>query len=318
MRCMHHPLTEVIGYCCKCGAFGCSSCLTRHEGELYCKKDFNPIARKIAKTQRHEKALSRPQRQRLVVHTREHELLYGVSFSMNFHLDDFHLDLVDKHGEPQGETKQIYFEELKAVYYVKSFDGKFDLDKRYAGMHEMGEEIVIDFTDGETLRGYKSKNYSERDARFYLIPNDPTSNNISILIERRAIKEMYSVEESRHRRHDEVEAYLQKHKARGLSRDELLGDFYFEKREYRRSYKHYVIAHDETPDETRIRKNMISAQYNVGARYINQRNYERALHCMRAVLRIDPEHERAKEKSHKLRKLIRRIQAGKTKSPNPG
>ena len=318
MRCMLHPLTEVVGYCCKCGAFGCASCLTRYEGELYCKKDYKPIADKMAKEQRHEKALSRPQRQRLVVHTRDHEMLYGVSFSMNLRAEDFHLDLVDKHGEPQGETKQIYFEDLKAVYYVKSFDGKFDPDKRYAGMHEMGEEIVIDFSDGETLRGYKSQNYNERDPRFYMIPEDQMSNNISILVERRAVKEMYSVAESRRRRHDEADAYLQEHKVQGLVRDELMGDFYFEKREYRRSYKHYVMAHDEKPGEARIRSKMISAQYNVGAQYIKQRDYERALHCMRAVLRIDPEHERAKEKSHKLRRMIRRIQAGKTKSPNPG
>ncbi len=306
MRCIHHPLTEVIGYCCKCGAFGCATCMTRHEGELYCKKDYKPIAEKLSQSQRREQAISRPQRQRLVVHTKDGENLCGVSFSLNIRQSSFHLDMVGKHAEPLGETRQIFFRDLKAVYYVKSFDGKFDPETRFREMHEIGEAIVIDFNDGETMRGHKSRASRDDDPRFFVTPEDNSSNNISVLVERSAVKEIYSVEEFRRRRDVEIDAYLEKHKIQGYSKDELMGDWHFERSEYRRAYRQYAAARELEPDCGRLMSKMTSAQFNVGLQHIKQHDYVRAFSCMRSVLKLDPGHERAQEKAKKLRRYMKK------------
>ena len=131
MQCPSHSKKVVVGYCCICGDFGCEECLKKHEGAFYCAKDYKPIEDKLDREKKQKQSLSRPDRQRLVVHMKDDEVHLGVCFALNLNSDGFHLDLVDKRGQPQEKTIFVPYVDFKAVYSVKSFDGKFDAKSQF-------------------------------------------------------------------------------------------------------------------------------------------------------------------------------------------
>jgi len=306
MRCPRHHRNEVTGYCSVCGEFGCGECLSEHEGKLYCQRDFRPIAEKVDREKRREEQLARPERQRLVVHLKEGKTYRGICFALNTNADGFHLDAVDKHGHTMDETHKISFASLKAVYYVKSFDGNFDKTQVYREAQVNGTPLVVEFADGEVLHGIATKPYSAADPRFYIIPEDPNSNNISALVEASAVKAVYTRDEYKRKHQHELSEYLKKHRVHGVSSEELRGDYHFEKAEYVRAMKHYRVALREEPESVRLRKKIISAQYNIGMRHLKHHEYTRALACMKMVLEADPGNERAKQKLDKLRHYMRK------------
>ncbi|MBI2434649.1 MAG: hypothetical protein HYV26_17470 [Candidatus Hydrogenedentes bacterium] len=307
MRCPYHLLREVVGYCNVCGEFGCGDCLTEHEGQWLCKKHYKPIADQMGKQKRHEELLTKPERQRLVVHTKDGKTSYGICFAMNHKMDGFHLDLLDDRGEPVGKTEYHSFSDLKAVFYVKTFDGKFDEQHQYKEWHPQGNEVVVEFLDGEVMHGHTFHVYRKGEPRFFLIPSDHNTNNISVLIEASAVKSVLGPEEYKARRQHELDAFLKDNAPTGRSQDELMGDFHFEHREYGRAMKFYQTALENgTDNRTRLRKKMASSQYNVGVRHIKQHDYVKAFSCMKAALESDPANERAKEKYEKLKQFLKK------------
>ncbi len=306
MRCPRHHRNEVTGYCSVCGEFGCAECLTNHEGKLFCQRDYRPIAEKQGREERRQAQLARPERQRLVVRFKDGKTLCGICFALNINGDGFHLDVVDKQGHTMDETRKIAFSDIKAVYYVKSFDGKFDKSLVYRETQVNGTPLVVEFNDGEVLHGSTTKPYNGTDPRFYLIPEDPNSNNISALVEASAVKAVYTRDEYKRKHQHELAEYLKKHRVHGVSTEELRGDYHFEKAEYVRAMKHYRVALREEPDSVRLRKKIISAQYNIGMRHLKHHEYTRALACMKMVLEADPENKRAKQKLDKLRHYMRK------------
>lgn len=306
MRCLHHPLNKVIGYCHVCGTFGCAQCLTEHEGNLYCKKDYKPIADELAHKAKLEKSLARKDRQRLVVRLKDGETVRGSCYSLNPAVESMHLDLVDDLGQPVDETRQIDFADCKAVFFVKSYDGKFDSSHHYHDLHEAGAPIVVEFADGEILFGNVTATYNPREARFYVLPEVKDTNNLLVLVERSAAKALYTPQQYKERKQQEAEAYVEDHVKEGHGRDEAHGDFHFEKGEYLRAMKYYRAAQREAPDSARIRKKIVSTQYNIGIGQIKHHEYREALASMKAVLEMDPDNERAQDKAAKLREMIKR------------
>jgi len=306
MRCPRHHRNEVAGYRSVCGEFGCAECLTEHEGSFYCQRDFRPIAEKLDRDKRREAQLARPERQRLVVHLKDGKTYRGVCFALNTNAEGFVLDLVDKGGHTMEETMKVPFTNLKAVYYVKSFDGKFDKAQVYREAQVVGTPLVVEFSDGEVLHGNATKPYSAADPRFNIIPEDPGSNNISVLVEASAVKTVYTREEYKRKHQHELAEYLKAHRAQGVSSEEVRGDYHFEKTEYVRAMKHYRVALRDEPESVRLRKKIISAQYNIGMRHLKHHEYTRALACMKMVLEADPGNERAKQKMDKLRHFMRK------------
>lgn len=244
-------------------------------------------------------------RQRLVVRYRDGHTEYGVCFALNAKENGFHLDLVDSTGTSIGETKAVRFSELKAVFYVKSFDGKFDKSRRYQEWTPEGSEYVVVFADEETLRGRMLHRFDPDEPRFYLIPEDSTSNNISMLIERAATQAVYTAEEYEAKR-----AALQEERKRGktesagLSQEETMGDFYFETRSYPSALEQYRIALQRNPSSQRLRKKILFATYNNGIQYIKRHEYAEALACMEIVLKSDPRNSHALKKAAQLRRII--------------
>lgn len=318
MECSEHPTKEVVGYCSVCGDLGCDECIHEHEGQLYCNTHFKPFREAMERKQKYEAQLARPERQRLVVRMNSGDTLYGVCFALNIKHDAFHLDLVDKRGQPQGKTKRVAFKDLKAIYYVKSFDGNFDQSIAYREPHVPGPAVVVEFADGEILRGNTFNNYREDQPRFYVIPEDDKSNNISVLVERAAVVGVYDPETYREQKHHALEAYVKEHCKGDIQREECVGDYYFQQHDYQRSLKHYKAQVRESGDAPRLMKKMLSAQYNIGINHIKAHHYERALEYMEAILAVDPDNAKANQKAVKLRAALERRRKHKLQhSPRP-
>jgi hypothetical protein len=83
---------------------------------------------------------------------------------------------------PDGETLEIQVEDLKAIFFVKNYEG----DKNY---HEKYTEVVpgggrkmrVTFFDGEAMVGY-SHGYAPNRPGFFLVPADSKSNNERIFV----------------------------------------------------------------------------------------------------------------------------------------
>jgi len=260
-------------------------------------------AREQRRTEQHKK---RHTRQRLVVRFKDGETARGVCFALNPKESTFHLDLTDDEGITTGKTTQIRYSDIKAVFYVKSFDGRFDKSARYREWTPEGNEVVLEFTDGEVLRGSTLHPYNPHDARFHVIPKDEKTNNISILVEATSLERVYTPEEFEEKRRELKEAKKSQEFAADLSQEETMGDFYFETRNYAGAMEQYRQAAKRYPQSGRLRRKMLAAQFNIGVQHIKRREYPEALDVMEKVLQVDPRNSHAQKKVQQLRKIIDR------------
>jgi small nuclear ribonucleoprotein (snRNP)-like protein len=109
------------------------------------------------------------------------------------YLDDFsplnnHISVIDVTSNKQD----IQLNELKAVFYVKSFEGnKLYFEKRsFTKTSQKGKKILVRFKDGEKLIGYLEGDVpwqrgffleSKKDG-FFIIPSDDQANNIKVFV----------------------------------------------------------------------------------------------------------------------------------------
>lgn len=305
MRCSRHITRAAVGYCCICGEFGCEECLTQHEKKYYCARDYEPIAQANAQVKR-KTDLKRRQRQRLVAHLLDGSVHRGYSYHLNPEEAGFHLDLCDESGELLGQAHQISFPEMKALYFVKSFDGKFD---RHAsdsddGKADKGEETVVQFRDGEIIRGTLQHPLRDGEVRFFLIMTKPEANELSVLIERAAIDGVYTPEEFERKEQADLTAYVRVHARDGVSREEAAGDFHFARHNFHRALRFYQAASEQSPHELRLIKRLISTQYNLGVLHIRHHQFDLALRYMESILRLDPTNDKASKKAVQLRERI--------------
>ena len=306
MRCPNHSQADTIGYCSVCGAFGCSECLTKHEQNWYCVRHYQPIAQQLEKARRHDEVRKKHPRQLLAVRYADGRCLLGVSFALNLRDTGFHLDVVDKSGVPLGKTESVRFQELKAVYFLKSLDGRFDRNVQYKDWVSEGGEVVSKFRDGDIVRGALRHRDDPDEARFHVVPADPASNNITILLERSAVEAMYTPEEYKTRVDEERQALRHSEVVAPVSQEEGMGDFYFETRDYGAALEQYRLASAKAPQLARLHKKLALAQYNVGVQFIKRHEYEKALACMESVVKIDPRNERAAKKVSQLNHIIKK------------
>ena len=113
----------------------------------------------------------------VVVHFPGGTLLKGVTNNFFPNKDKFHLTDKDT-----GEVREIPLSGLKAVFFVKAFEG----DRAYRERSDVertgfGKRIQVDFGDGETLVGY-SQGYAPGRPGFFVFPADPQSNNDHVFV----------------------------------------------------------------------------------------------------------------------------------------
>ena len=129
-------------------------------------------------------------RNQVVVRFRDGTLQKGYTHDFTPLRDTFHLTLEDG----SGEVLDINISQLKAIFFVKSFDGDRNyVEKKFFEQVDQsrfrGLKIRVVFEDGEIIRGI-SLGYTERKKGFFLIPVDPDCNNDRIYIISEACKDI--------------------------------------------------------------------------------------------------------------------------------
>lgn len=332
MKCPNHLLTDVAGYCAVCGMFACESCLTVHEGNKYCSRHYKPIADKLKADAQSVEVRKKHGRQHLVVHYANGKTAQGISRSMNTREAGFFLEIEDSKGILTGDTERIQFGDIKYIANVKSYSGKFDPADQHPEYNATGSPVVVRFRDGEVLDGTTMHNYVPNEPRFYLIPHDPMSNNINILIEQSAIERVFTPEEYETEKSLAKEQKAQRRKNDSdlrrraadsesvddmaddaipepeLSQEESMGDFYFETHNYPSALEQYVMARNKAPHSVRLRKKVTVSTLNIGIQYIKSREFPKALEYMEQALVLDPKNPHAKKKAKQLRKTIEKTE----------
>jgi hypothetical protein len=114
---------------------------------------------------------------RIIVRYSDGRILKGTTADLFPNKAVFHL--TDKDG---GDTREINIVHLKAVYFVKSFEGNPGyLEKDDIERTGLGRKIKVTFKDGETLIGYTQGYAPNRDI-FIVFPCDPDSNNEKVFV----------------------------------------------------------------------------------------------------------------------------------------
>jgi hypothetical protein len=100
----------------------------------------------------------------------------------------FHL-----HTEESPQAVDIKMEELKAVFFIKDFEGRPEYSevKIFPEKHptSKGRKIAVLFTDGELLTGFTLA-YDPKRPGFFMMPTDEMSNNERIYVVKSAVKEV--------------------------------------------------------------------------------------------------------------------------------
>jgi tetratricopeptide (TPR) repeat protein len=314
VKCPNHLMRNAAGYCCVCGSFYCEDCLTRHDGNLYCPRHYKPIAAKMEEDQRRAESRKRHSRHALVVQFKNGQREQGVCHAMNIRESGFHLTCEDDNGVASGKTARVRFSDVKYVANVKSYTGKFDKSQSYQGYTPGGSDLIVEFEDGEMIEGTTVHSYDPDAPRFYLIPKDPNSNFITVLIESASVTCTYTPAEwaAKKAAHEEKKRQLkaegQQAGATPTSQEETMGDFYFEQHNYTGALEQYRIAFRRSPESLRLKKKLLASTINVGIGFIKRRDYPKALEWMEKALEIDPENDAAKRKTKQLRRVIEKTQ----------
>jgi hypothetical protein len=124
----------------------------------------------------------------VVAHFLDGRVLKGMTQDFAPHKPTFHL--FPAHGAPsRGVTLPL--DQLKAVFFVRSFDGNrqhtghdaFPMDRG------QGRKVLVTFLDGEVLAGFTT-GYSPGKTGWFLIPADPQSNNERVFVVTSAVSKV--------------------------------------------------------------------------------------------------------------------------------
>jgi small nuclear ribonucleoprotein (snRNP)-like protein len=108
----------------------------------------------------------------IIVRFTDGKILKGTTADLFPNKTVFHLKDKDS-----GSTLEIDIFYLKAIYFVKNFEGNSGYqEKDDIERVGLGKKIKVLFKDGETLIGY-TQGYSPNRDIFIVFPADPDSNN---------------------------------------------------------------------------------------------------------------------------------------------
>lgn len=115
-------------------------------------------------------------------------ILKGTSLDVDPARPAFHV------RPPDGLTAEVKLKDLKALFFVRSLEGDMarhetrSLDP--ADPRTLGSTAVsLQFPDGEVMVGLTNR-FPPNRPFFFVVPVDPQSNNIRILVNRSAVKKM--------------------------------------------------------------------------------------------------------------------------------
>jgi hypothetical protein len=130
--------------------------------------------------------------QRLVARFLDGRILKGTSLDVAANRSSFHL-------RPQGggAPEEVDLADLKALFFVKSFEGDAGYDEALAlapgDSRARGSKVVeARFGDGETIVGLTIR-HPPITPFYFLTPVDPRSNNMRVLVNGAAVRELKEV-----------------------------------------------------------------------------------------------------------------------------
>ena len=99
---------------------------------------------------------------------------------------------------PEGRTVEVQLKDLKALFFVRSLEGDSTHDENRTpdpqDLRGRGSTLVrLTFEDGEVMVGLTIR-YPPNRPFFYILPADPESNNLRMLVNRDAVASMEAVE----------------------------------------------------------------------------------------------------------------------------
>ncbi len=125
----------------------------------------------------------------VVARYRDGRVIKGTTYDFGPLKKGFHVVPL---GEEGGKVSNVLFSDLKAVFFVKSLEGKQDHPSAREEVDEKAEpgglmKVKITFLDGETLVGTTQGYALERDG-FFVVPLEEDSNNRRIYVLSKAVK----------------------------------------------------------------------------------------------------------------------------------
>jgi len=113
----------------------------------------------------------------VVLHFKDRKIRKGTTDDFFPNKPTFHFNDLER-----GETQVIPVSSLKAVFFVKCYDGNPEYDERGdIDRSGFGRRIRVSYKDGETQEGY-TQGYSPGRPGFFVFPCDPQSNNDRIFV----------------------------------------------------------------------------------------------------------------------------------------
>jgi hypothetical protein len=121
---------------------------------------------------------------KIVARFKDGKLMKGTTSDFFPKKNTFHINLKN------GEIVSIVKEELKALFFVRDFEGNKTHKEIYTDVVPGGgRKVMVEFNDGETIVGF-SQGCSPNLEGFFLIPADTKSNNERIHIVTSATNKM--------------------------------------------------------------------------------------------------------------------------------
>jgi hypothetical protein len=131
--------------------------------------------------------------QKVVAHYIDHTVVKGTSLDVDPSRPRCHVQKAD------GGAVDVELKDLKALYFVKDLGGQPQYDETHepkVGDDRLrgSRQVELIFQDGERLGGLMNR-YPPNRPFFYVLPMDPGSNNIRILVNRDAVAEIRPVDD---------------------------------------------------------------------------------------------------------------------------
>ena len=144
-----------------------------------------------------ERSQAIPKIQNLVVaRYRDGRMIRGVTHDFGPQEKVFHVSTVERHGRTtvDGKVYEISLSELKAVFFVKSLEGRQGPPSLKGLMEERLEaqglmKVKITFFDGEILVG-TTHGYTPERGGFFVVPMERESNNLRIFVVSDSVKKV--------------------------------------------------------------------------------------------------------------------------------
>ncbi len=126
-------------------------------------------------------------RHKLVIHYADGRIVKGNTYKLDPATRGFYLiSLNPLPGEPEV---YINFADLKAVFYVKDFEGGENVKEILEEYVPEGHEVTVKFADEEVVEGF-AFDYNEDSPRFIVDIPDAKDNNYAILVERASARKV--------------------------------------------------------------------------------------------------------------------------------